>query len=137
MAARIPSNHVTGTDEWGFRIGTRNAFLIRALEGGGKTKEEIRLEFVEQFPDSAGKSTFKVFFTDLIRPFGSASVSRCVRIESDELGGLRLDPERAKVIKAAVAAGILEEVNAIGGTFPKKDLQTLDEIVERYRAPRK
>ena len=44
------------------------------------------MEFLEQFPDAAGKSTFTVFFTDLIRPFGCASVSRCMRIEHDERG---------------------------------------------------
>jgi uracil-DNA glycosylase len=126
-----------GTDQWGFRIGTRNAFLMHAIEAGGKSKEEIRLEFLEQFPESAGKSTFNVFFTDLIRPFGSASVSRCVRIETGEGGRFRLDPERAAQVKAAVEAGILDGINALEGSFPKKNLRAIDEIIERYRAPRK
>jgi hypothetical protein len=132
----VLSSHAV-TDRWGFRIGTRNAFLMRAIEAGGKTRDEIRLEFLEQFPESAGKSTFSVFFTDLVRPFGSASVSRYVRIESGAGGRLQLDPERAAQIKAAVEAGILEEINALEDAFPKKNLRAIDEIVERYRAPRK
>jgi hypothetical protein len=130
-------NNVTGTDAWGFRIGSRNSFLMQTLEQGGKSKEEIRLEFVHQFPASAGKSTFPVFFTDVIRTFGSASVSRCVRIESDERGQLHLDPERARQVKAAVAAGILGEINALKSNFPKKKQQALDAIVEKFHAPRK
>jgi hypothetical protein len=124
------------TDEWGFRVGTRNSFLMDALEKGGKGKEQIKIEFLQRFPDSAGKSTFAVFFTDLIRPFGCASVSRCIRIDSDHLGHLHLDPERARQIKAAIAAGILEEINSVEGSFPKRDQLAIDEIVEKYRVPR-
>jgi hypothetical protein len=64
-------------------------------------------------------------------------ISRCVRIESDERGRLRLDPERAALVKHVVAAGILEEINALEGAFPKKNQTAIDEIVERYGAPRK
>jgi hypothetical protein len=125
------------TDDWGFRIGTRNSFLMQTLEQGGKSKEQIKLEFQNKFPGSAGKSTFRVFFTDVIRPFGSASVSRCIRIESDESGRLYLDPERSRVVKSAVAGGILTEINALEGNFPKKNLQAIDAIVDKYHAPRK
>jgi hypothetical protein len=59
-----------------------------------------------------------------------------VRIESDERGRLRLDPERAALVKHVVAAGILEEINALEGAFPKKNKTAIDEIVERYGAPR-
>lgn len=135
--ARKTISYVTGTDAWGFRIGTRNSFLMQALELGGKNKEEIRLEFLHSFPDSAGKSTFSVFLTDVIRPFGSASVSRCIRIESDERDRLHVEPERARVVKAAIAAGILVEINALEGTFPKKNQQALGAIIEKYHAPRK
>ncbi len=128
---------VTGNDCWGFRIGSRNSSLMQALEQGGKSKDEIRLEFQYSFPGSAGKSTFGVFFSDVIRSFGSASVSRCIRIESDECDRLHLDAERASLIKSVVAAGILVEINALEGNFPKKNLQAIDAIVEKYHAPRK
>lgn len=88
------------TDAWGFRIGSRNSFLTQALEQGGKSKEEIRLEFLHNLPDSAGKSTFRVFFIDVIRPFGSASVSRCIHIESDERDGLHLNFNWHKIGRA-------------------------------------
>jgi hypothetical protein len=55
----------------------------------------------------------------------------------DAPGRLRLDPERAAQVKAAVEAGILQEINALEGAFPKKDLRAIGEIVERYRDPRK
>lgn len=129
--------YASGTDAWGFRIGTRNSFLMQKLEQGGKSKEEIRLEFLHSFPSSVGKSTFKVFFTDVVRPFGSASVSRSVRIESDKRGRLHLDIQRVQMVKAAVAAGILAEINSLEGTFPKKNQQAIDVIVEKYSIPRK
>jgi hypothetical protein len=137
LMTRKTINYLTRTDAWGFRLGSRNSFLMQAVEQGGKSKEEIRLEFQNKFPGSAGKNTFGVFFTDVIRPFGSASVSRCIRIESDERGRLHLDPERARVVKAVVAAGILAEVNALEGKCPNKNPQALDAIVEKFHAPRK
>jgi len=137
LMTREMINSVPGTDAWGFRHGTRNSFLMQALEQGGKTKEDIKREFLIAFPDSKGKSTFDVFFTDVIRPFGSASVSRCIRIESDEYDRLHLDPERARVVKAVIAAGILAEVNAIEGTFPKRNSQALAAIFQKFHAPRK
>jgi hypothetical protein len=137
QTTRKTITYMTGTDAWGFRIGTRNSFLMQKLEQGGKSKEEIRLEFLHSFPDSVGKSTFNVFFTDVVRPFGSASVSRCIRIESDERGRLHLDIERARRVKVAVAAGILTEINSLEGTFPKKNQQAIDAIIEKYNTPRK
>ena len=131
------TNDATKADSWGFRVGSRNSFLMQSLEQGGKSKEKIRLEFQNSFPGSEGKSTFSVFFTDVIRPFGSASVSRCIRIESDERGRLHLDTERANLVKAVVAAGILAEINSLEGKFPKKNQQAIDAIVEKYHAPRK
>lgn len=127
----------SGTDAWGFRLGTRNAFLMQMLEEGGRTKEEIRLEFEHRYPDSKGKSTFNVFFTDVIRPFGSASVSRCLRIKADAYDRLYLDPERTHVVKTAISAGILAEISALEGGYPKKDPQALQAITERFHAPRK
>lgn len=133
---RMNGKHARGVDDWGFRLGTRGSFLMEALESGGKGKEQIKIEFLQRFPGSTDKSTFGVFFSDLIRPFGSASVSRCIRIESDEHGHLRLEPERARQIKAAIAAGILKEINAIPGIPPKKDQSAIDSIVEKFGVPR-
>lgn len=131
------NNRATGIDAWGFKNDSRNSFLIHALEQGGKSKEEIRREFLDAFPNSKDKSTFNVFFSDVIRPFGSASTSRCVRIEADEYNRLYLDPDRARVVKTVVAEGILKEVNALAGNFPKKDQQALAEIVQKFNAPRR
>jgi hypothetical protein len=133
---RMKDTQAGRTDDWGFRVGTRNSFLMDALEKGGKGKEQIKIEFLQHFPGSAGKSTFAVFFTDLIRPFGCASVSRWICIESDPHGHLHLDAERARQIKAAIAAGILEQINSIEGSFPKKDQLAIDAIVEKYRVRR-
>jgi hypothetical protein len=105
----ITSQHGDGgTDAWGFRFGTRNSFLMRALEIGGKSKETIKSEFLHAYPSSAGTSTFGVFFRDVIRPFGSASVSRSIRIETDSNGHLSLDPDRALAVKGAIAKGLLK-----------------------------
>jgi CO/xanthine dehydrogenase Mo-binding subunit len=131
------TNPGAGTDAWGFRIDSRNSFLMQALEKGGKSKEEIRQDFLRAFPDSIEKSTFNVFFTDVIRPFGSASVSRCVRIETDEYDRLHLDPERAQAVRTVVAQGILNEISALEGNFPKKDQQSLAAIVQKFHAPRR
>ena len=57
-----------------------------------------------------------------IRPFCCSRVSRCIRIETDVEGRLFLDPDRAKVVKAAIGAGVMKQINAFGGGFPKKDL---------------
>ena len=40
------------TNEWGFGQGTQPAFLIRALENGNKTKQQISSEYIAHFhPD--------------------------------------------------------------------------------------
>jgi Uracil DNA glycosylase superfamily len=139
LMTSITSQHGDGgADAWGFRFGTRNSFLMRALEIGGKSKETIKSEFLHAYPSSAGTSTFGVFFTDAIRPFGSASVSRSIRIETDSNGHLSLDPDRALAVKAAIAKGLLKELSAVEkSTFPKKDLQTIEAILHKYRVPLK
>jgi hypothetical protein len=122
------------TDAWGFRHGSRNSFLMNAIEASGKSKEAIKLEFHHAYPDSAGKSTFSVFFTDVIRPFGSSSVSRGIRIEVDSQGHLSLDPTRAVVVKAAIAKGLLKELNGVErNVYPKKDSAAIEAILFRYR----
>jgi hypothetical protein len=45
-----------------------------------------------------------------------------MRIQIDVEGRLSLDPDRAKVVKAAIGAGVLKQINAFEDGFPKKDL---------------
>jgi len=71
-----------------------------------------------------------------ICPFGSASVSRCIRIKADKYDRLYLDPERTHIVKAAISAGILAEIN-LEGNYPKRDPQALQAIAEKFHAPRK
>jgi hypothetical protein len=126
----------TGHDAWGFRLGTRSSFLMAAIEKGGKSKREIREEFERQFPDSSGKSTFDVFFSDVSRPFGSANASRCLALPKEEGIAIYLDRERARTIKEAIAAGMLKEINALEDRkFPKRFRREVDAIVRKYNAP--
>jgi hypothetical protein len=126
------------TDVWGFRYGSRNSFLMKAIEAGGKSKETIKSEFLHVYPDAVGKSTFGVFFSDVIRPFGSASVSRSIRIETDQKGHIKLDSDRAPVVKAAIAKGLLKELNRVeGNAYPKKDSSAIEQILRRYGVPLK
>jgi hypothetical protein len=106
---------------------------MNALEGGGKTKDRIRSDFIRIYPQSAGTSTFAVFFTDVIRPFGSASVSRSVRIDTDADGCVRLDPHRATVVKEAIAKGLLKELSQIEkNIYPKKDHDAIDRLLCKF-----
>lgn len=122
-----------GADAWGFRLGTYNSYLMGAIEAGGKSKETIRSEFLYAHPDATGKSTFQVFFSDVIRPFGSASVSRSIRIETDAKGHVGLDPARVRVVKSAIAKGLLKELGrADKGPYPKKDSAAIEEVLRRF-----
>lgn len=90
------------------------------------------------YPDSAGRSTFGVFFSDVIRPFGSASVSRGVVIDIDRYGQVNLDRERAEVVKGAIARGLLKELSGIErNIYPKKDLEAIDQLLSRFGSPPK
>jgi hypothetical protein len=107
-----------------------------AIETGGKSKDAIKAEFLRTFPGSAGRSTFAVFFTDVIRPFGSASVSRSVRIETDLSGRVRLDHNRAAVVKGAIAKGLLKELSDIEkNIYPKKDHEAIHRLLRRFGVP--
>jgi|GEM_PF-1396821 len=134
----ISTRRFDGTDEWGFRTGTRNSFLMNAVEVGGKSKEKIRSEFLQRFPDSAGKSTFNVFFTDVIRQFGCASVSRGICIETDSREHMTLDSTRVLVVKAAIRQGLLAEIGSVEkNIYPKKDRHTIEQILRRCGVPLK
>ena len=125
-----------GSDAWGFRLGTRSSFLMALIASGGKSKRDIRKEFEQQFPESTGKSTFDVFFSDVSRPFGSASASRCIFIPKEDGVAIHLDTERASKIKDAIAAGMLNEINRLEKRkFPKVFRREVDAIVRKYNAP--
>jgi hypothetical protein len=63
-----------------------------------------------------------------------SSVSRGIRIEVDSQGHLSLDPTRAVVVKAAIAKGLLKELNGVErNVYPKKDSAAIEAILFRYR----
>jgi hypothetical protein len=127
-----------GTDAWGFRLGTYNYYLMSAIEAGGKSKETIRSEFLHTYPEASGKSTFGVFFSDVIRAFGSASVSRGIRIEINAKEHLSFDPHRAAVVKSAIAKGLLAELNRVdNGAYPKKNLAAIEKVQRNFEVPLK
>lgn len=131
-----PQTKADGIDAWGFRLGTYNSYLMGAIEAGGKTRETIRSEFFHAYPDATGKSTFPVFFSDVIRPFGSASVSRSIRIETDGRGRVSFDPARAALVKSAIAQGLLKELGrADNGPYPRKDSAAIEEVLRRFGLP--
>ena len=133
IEAAIQTN---GADAWGFRLGTYNSYLMGAIEAGGKSKQTIRSEFLFAHPDATGKSTFQVFFSDVIRPFGSASVSRGIRIETDAKGHVGFDPARVPVVKSAIAKGLLKELGrADKSPYPKKDSSAIEEVLRRFGVP--
>jgi hypothetical protein len=144
---------VHGPDCWGFAPKggkeTVAMYVMRALEGGRKTKEAISLEYRYDFDKSAGasdkQSTFDTFLSDVVKPFGHASQARSIIILKDPLTGhLSLDPTRVEVSKNAIAKGILRAISKIPGSFPpdindlnKKDLRAIDAVREEFRVPMK
>src|ERR1035437_4368798 len=130
-----------GKDAWGFEIETRASFLIHAIEAGDKTEEAIRSEYTRKFNESIGasekKSTFDVYLKDLKSPLGHASMSRAIHIEKDSLGHIHLDPDRAKVVKSAIARGLLKEINAVPGGWSHKDRKSIEAILDRLAVPLK
>jgi hypothetical protein len=106
---------------------------MACIEAGNKTREAIKAEFLLAYPESLGKSTFSVFFTDIVRPFGSSSVSRDIRIETGPNGCVALDRERAQSRKDVIARGLLKELNEIEkNVYPKKDRASIDELLIRF-----
>lgn len=103
------------------------------IEAGSASKAAIEKRFLQAFPESAGKSTFAVFFSDVVRPFGSASVSRALLLTSDAAGRIQLDTAHADLTKAAIAKGLLLELNAVDrGVFPKTNRKAIDQILKQY-----
>ena len=120
-------------DAWGFRLGSRNSFLVAAIESGEKSRDAIRIQFLQAWPESEGKSTLAVFFSDVVRSLGSANVSRDVRIEIAADGCVRFESERAKLIKAAIAKGLLRELSAIDrNSYPKQDRAAIEQLLKRF-----
>jgi hypothetical protein len=106
---------------------------MASIEAGNKSREAIKAEFLLAFPESAGKSTFSVFFADVVRPFGSSSVSRDIRIETDPNGCVGLDRQRAQSLKVAIAKGLLKELSGIErNVYPKKDVGSLHKLLYRF-----
>lgn len=128
----------TGNDAWGFGRGTQPSYLIRALEAGGKTKEEIRSEYIGHFhpelsyAEGKRKSGFNVFFSDSKRPVGTYHASRSLLILKDASGRLSLDDERAVIVKTAIAGGIL---NKLRGLHFQRDKSKFDEVLKSFGLP--
>lgn len=120
------------TDHWGFGKGTQVSFVLDALETGGRTKEEIRLEYIAHFhpnlaPSEARRiSGFNVIFSDCKRPIGTYHASRSLLICEDAHGRLSLDAGRAANVKAAIAGGILNQIRGCQ-TQPEKN-----EVLRRF-----
>lgn len=109
---------------------------MSAIEAGGKSKDTIKSDFLRAYPESVGRSTFSVFFTDVIRPFGSSSMSRSIRIETDLNGHLRLDPQRAAIVKRAIVKGLLKELSGIEkNVYPKKEAEAINRVLHRFGVP--
>jgi len=136
--AEIQTVEQPGIDDWGFGTGTQPSFLIRALESGGKTKENIRSEFIAHFypgipyAEAKGKSGFNVFFSDSKRPVSTYHASRSLLILKDAAGCLSLDPERAALVKAAIAGGILTKLR---GLDFKRDKAKFNEVISSFGLP--
>jgi len=129
-------------DSWHFRRGSKQSYLVEALEQGNKSKDTILSEYSHRFSesrrDSEVKSTFDVFFTDFPKLFRSGSASRSMRILVNEHGHCYLDTERAAVVKAAIAKGFLKEINAIPiGKISETDRIAIESAMEKFRIPRK
>jgi hypothetical protein len=138
---QFPSSTISsdgGTDEWGFGLATQPSYLLRALEQGKKTKEEIRLEFINHFypgmeySEAKSKSGFGVFFSDSKRPVGTYHASRSLLILKDSAGRLSLDDKRSRLVKAAIKRGIL---SAMRGLDFKKDKERFDRVLEEFGLP--
>lgn len=128
----------TGNDSWGFGWGTQPAYLIRALEAGGKSKEEIRSEYIAHFhpelsyAEAKSKSGFGVFFSDSKRPVGTYHASRSLLIVKDASGRLSLDEERAVIVKTAIAGGILAKLR---GLHFQRNKDEFDEVLKSFGLP--
>jgi hypothetical protein len=133
------SQHKRGKDSWGFQIGSKASFLIDEIEKGDKTEEAIRSEYIRKFNESIGasedKSTFKVYLGDLQSGLGHASMSRAIRIETNSQGNIYLDPDRAKIVKTAIAKDILKEINAVPGGWSHKDERAIEAILDQFGVP--
>jgi hypothetical protein len=127
-----------GVDDWGFGKGTQPSFLIRALESGEKTKDEIRSEYIAHFhpelsyADAKRKSGFNVFFSDSRRPVGTYHASRSLLIIEDVAGRLSLDKQRALLVKDAIARGVL---NKLRGLHFQRDKARFDDVLRSFGLP--
>ncbi len=127
-----------GIDDWGFGEGTQPSFLLRQLELGIKTKEQLRSDFIQHFfpgmdyGEARNKSGFSVFFSDAKRPVGTYHASRAIQLVEDSRGRLSLDEKRMKHVKEAIRAGILNELRGINF---KKQKATFNAIQQKFGLP--
>ena len=62
-----------------------------------------------------------------------ASVSRDVRIETAANGLVRFESDRSKLLKAAIARGLLSELSAVErNIYPKRDRAAIGQILRRF-----
>lgn len=128
----------SGSDEWGFGEATQPSFLLRQLELGTKTKEELRSEFINFFypgidyAEARRKSGFSVFFSDAKRPVGTYHASRAIQFIEDSEGRLSLGTQMAVRVKEAIRAGILGELR---GVDARKQKAIFDAIQRKYGLP--
>ena len=127
-----------GIDDWGFGEGTQPSFLLRQLELGTKTKEELRSDFIQHFfpgmdyGEARNKSGFNVFFSDAKRPVATYHASRAIQLIKDSQGRLGLDQQRVKRVKEAIRAGILNELRGINF---KKQKANFNAVQQKYNLP--
>lgn len=136
-------------DEYGFGSKTQSSFLLAHLEEGTYTKTQILDSFINHFRmDSDGKvsndpkdtldtarkkSSASVFFSDVVKPFGTYHASRSLIILTDETTKIMtLEPKRAALVKRAVADGIL---NSLKGFNMKKHADKVKVVLKKYGLP--
>lgn len=138
-------------DEYGFGSETHSSFLLAHLEQGTNTKAEIIEAFCDHFrmdndgkattdktvgnrDDARKKSSMSVFFSDVIKPFGTYHASRSLIIVEDKTTGrLSLEPKRMVTVKKAIASGIIAKLK---GFNSKKHPEKVAVILHNFGLPK-
>lgn len=138
-------------DEYGFGSETHSSFLLSHLEQGTNTKAEIVELFCDHFrmdidgkattdkkegkrDDARKKSSMSVFFSDVVKPFGTYHASRSLIIVEDEkTRRLSLEPRRVATVKKAIANGIVAKLK---GFSMKKHPEKVAVILKNFGLPK-
>lgn len=138
-------------DEFGFGSETHSSFLLKYLEQGTNTKAEIVEAFCDHFrmdvdgkattdktlgqrDDARKKSSMSVFFSDVVKPFGTYHASRSLLIMEDkQTGRLSLEPKRMTTVKKAIASGIVAKLK---GFNSKKHPEKVAAILKNFNLPK-